>query len=144
MTSLPIMKQVASLRRELERLLNEDEASLKAALLGTETDTLAGEAGLTPARFINTELAFLTGSCQELQRRLWIWNPSWAGISAAGFGAPPQQAPGEEGEENVARCSFCGKSREQVERLIFHRDSVSICNECVDLCQEILHALPRR
>jgi ATP-dependent Clp protease ATP-binding subunit ClpX len=34
-------------------------------------------------------------------------------------------------------CSFCGKSKEDVEKLIVGSD-VAICNECVDLCQSIL------
>jgi ATP-dependent Clp protease ATP-binding subunit ClpX len=34
-------------------------------------------------------------------------------------------------------CSFCGKSHKQVNQLIAG-PSVYICNECVDLCQEIL------
>ena len=36
------------------------------------------------------------------------------------------------------RCSFCGKRQEQVERLIAG-PNVYICNECVDLCNSILH-----
>ena len=35
------------------------------------------------------------------------------------------------------RCSFCGKTQEQVNRLIAGKDSC-ICNECVDLCMGIL------
>ncbi len=44
-----------------------------------------------------------------------------------------------EGGPNVPQlcCSFCGKSEDQVERLIAG-PGVFICNECVDLCQEIL------
>lgn len=34
-------------------------------------------------------------------------------------------------------CSFCGKSKEDVEKLIVGGD-VAICNECVDLCESIL------
>lgn len=43
-------------------------------------------------------------------------------------------------------CSFCGRSQEQVNRLIAGPDSVFICDECVDLCREILQqeaATPR-
>ncbi len=36
------------------------------------------------------------------------------------------------------RCSFCGKSQEQVARLIAGPNHVYICNECVALCQEII------
>lgn len=36
------------------------------------------------------------------------------------------------------RCSFCSKPQNQVQRLIAGPGAVYICNECVDLCQEIL------
>ena len=35
-------------------------------------------------------------------------------------------------------CSFCGKSQEQVHRLIAGPGSVYICDECVELCHEIM------
>ena len=35
-------------------------------------------------------------------------------------------------------CSFCGKSKEDVEKLIVGGDNIAICNECVDLCIDIL------
>src|SRR5213082_1811023 len=37
------------------------------------------------------------------------------------------------------RCSFCGKSQEDVRRLIAGPGSVYICDECVELCREIIH-----
>ena len=36
------------------------------------------------------------------------------------------------------QCSFCGKSQEQVRRLIAGPGAVSICDECIVLCQDIL------
>lgn len=36
------------------------------------------------------------------------------------------------------RCSFCGKQQDQVERLIAGPNGVYICDQCVDLCQEII------
>ena len=36
------------------------------------------------------------------------------------------------------RCSFCGKSQEDVRRLIAGPGSVYICDECVELCREII------
>src|SRR5215472_16472131 len=36
------------------------------------------------------------------------------------------------------RCSFCGKSQDQVQRLIAGPGGVYICDECVDLCHEII------
>ena len=38
------------------------------------------------------------------------------------------------------RCSFCGREQEQVEHLIEGPGSIYICDECVDLCKEILHS----
>lgn len=35
-------------------------------------------------------------------------------------------------------CSFCGKSKELVEKLIVGGDNSAICNDCVDLCVGIL------
>ncbi len=35
-------------------------------------------------------------------------------------------------------CSFCGRSQEQVSRLIAGPNFVYICDECVELCREIL------
>ncbi len=38
----------------------------------------------------------------------------------------------------VHQCSFCGKRRNEIERLIAGPDGVFICNECVALCNAIL------
>lgn len=35
-------------------------------------------------------------------------------------------------------CSFCGKSQDQVQRLIAGPGSVYICDECIDVCREII------
>lgn len=35
-------------------------------------------------------------------------------------------------------CSFCGKPNDEVKRMIAGPNQVAICNECVDLCNEIL------
>jgi len=42
----------------------------------------------------------------------------------------------EDGIENT-RCSFCGKSQSQVKRMVAG-PGVYICNECIDLCEEIM------
>ena len=39
------------------------------------------------------------------------------------------------------RCSFCGKPAGQVQRLFSGHESF-ICNECVELCQDLLHNAP--
>ena len=36
------------------------------------------------------------------------------------------------------RCSFCGKTQEQVRKLIAGRNGAYICDECVDICTEII------
>ena len=54
--------------------------------------------------------------------------------------------------KNTLYCSFCGKSQDQVQRLIAGPGGVYICDECVDLCREIIeeeqsstsHVLPNR
>ena len=40
-------------------------------------------------------------------------------------------------EDKQLKCSFCGKPQDQVKRLIAG-PNVYICNECIDLCQEII------
>ena len=40
-------------------------------------------------------------------------------------------------DESRLKCSFCGKTQEQVKKLIAGPD-VYICDECVELCNEIL------
>lgn len=42
-------------------------------------------------------------------------------------------------EEEDVRCSFCGKDSSQVERIIAGPNAY-ICNECVNLCSEIINA----
>jgi len=42
------------------------------------------------------------------------------------------------GSRGPYHCSFCGKSQDQVRRLIAGPGSVYICDECVDLCREII------
>ena len=42
----------------------------------------------------------------------------------------------DNGEKNI-KCSFCGKKQGQVQRIIAG-PGVYICNECVDLCNDIL------
>lgn len=42
-----------------------------------------------------------------------------------------------EKNEALLRCSFCGKSRDEVKKLIAG-PTVYICNECIDLCNDIM------
>ncbi len=42
------------------------------------------------------------------------------------------------GKKELLKCSFCGKSQGQVHKLITGSGGVCICDECVDLCNEII------
>ncbi|NIS80040.1 MAG: ATP-dependent Clp protease ATP-binding subunit ClpX [Anaerolineales bacterium] len=39
---------------------------------------------------------------------------------------------------DLRRCSFCSREEEEIQRLIAGPEGVFICNECVDLCRDIL------
>src|ERR687888_1802925 len=41
------------------------------------------------------------------------------------------------GDSDLLKCSFCGKSQKQVKKLIAG-PGVYICDECIDLCNEII------
>ena len=41
-------------------------------------------------------------------------------------------------ENDDIRCSFCGKDSSQVKRIIAGPNAY-ICNECIDLCSEIIN-----
>ncbi len=47
----------------------------------------------------------------------------------------------------VIRCSFCGKEKKDVQKLIYRKDSpdqgVCICDACITLCREIMAEEPR-
>ena len=41
-------------------------------------------------------------------------------------------------DEKLHQCSFCSKSQDEVKKIIAG-PNVYICNECIDLCNEILN-----
>ncbi|MBO6087743.1 AAA family ATPase, partial [bacterium] len=41
-------------------------------------------------------------------------------------------------DDSILKCSFCGKSQDQVKKLIAGPEGVYICDECVELCNQIL------
>lgn len=45
--------------------------------------------------------------------------------------------PRKDSQGDVLRCSFCGKSQDEVKRLIAG-PTVYICDECIDLCNDII------
>jgi len=44
----------------------------------------------------------------------------------------------EKNKKEILKCSFCGKSQNQVKKLIAG-PGVYVCNECIDLCNEIIN-----
>ena len=42
------------------------------------------------------------------------------------------------GNDMRIRCSFCGKTEDQVHKLIAGPDGAYICDECVEICSEII------
>ena len=40
--------------------------------------------------------------------------------------------------DNKVRCSFCGKTQDQVRKLIAGPNGIYICDECVDICADII------
>jgi ATP-dependent Clp protease ATP-binding subunit ClpX len=36
-------------------------------------------------------------------------------------------------------CSFCGNTQDDVNQMVAGPDSVAICNECIDLCADIIN-----
>jgi ATP-dependent Clp protease ATP-binding subunit ClpX len=47
--------------------------------------------------------------------------------------------------QDPVKCSFCHKPSGDVAKVVAGPDGVYICNECVDLCQEIIRGgLPVR
>lgn len=46
-------------------------------------------------------------------------------------------------DRELTKCSFCGKSENEVDKMFSGPDGVNICNECVDICYEIMeHGMP--
>ena len=44
----------------------------------------------------------------------------------------------EKNNKNILYCSFCGKSQHEVRKLIAEIPTVFICDECVELCMDII------
>lgn len=55
-----------------------------------------------------------------------------------GEGSSPNDAPRE---KPILTCSFCGMTSKEA-RVVIAGPSVNICNECVDLCKEIIDEDP--
>jgi ClpX C4-type zinc finger protein len=51
----------------------------------------------------------------------------------------PSQPTADTGAERILACSFCGKTQDEVRKLIAG-PTVFICDECIDLCNDIIAA----
>ena len=40
--------------------------------------------------------------------------------------------------DNKVRCSFCNKTQDQVRKLIAGPNGAYICDECIDICADII------
>jgi len=56
---------------------------------------------------------------------------------------PTPAAPGGDLPKKTLYCSFCFKSQHEVRRLIAGPAAVYICDECVELCNDIIAGPPR-
>jgi hypothetical protein len=54
----------------------------------------------------------------------------------------PTAAPDRAEPEKTLYCSFCYKSHYQVRKLISGPANIFICDECVELCNEIIAGRP--
>ncbi len=46
--------------------------------------------------------------------------------------------PGKMNQDDRIRCSFCGKTQDQVSKLIAGPNGAYICDECIEICNEII------
>jgi hypothetical protein len=65
------------------------------------------------------------------------WNVLSARIEANKPAPAPAAVSGESTEKTPLKCSFCGKSQHEIQKLIAG-PAVFICNECVALCADII------
>jgi ATP-dependent Clp protease ATP-binding subunit ClpA len=83
-------------------------------------------------------LALALDPSSRAQRVLSHLGVSMAAIRKGldGYVGPGKRRRRKRGKADLA-CSFCGKSQKQVKKLIAG-PGVYICNECIDLCNEIV------
>lgn len=72
--------------------------------------------------------------CSRIVRRS---NREMKGFQTAGIKASQEKAE-ERGGGKTLYCSFCQKSQHYVAKLIVGPDGIYICDECVDLCDDII------
>ena len=104
------------------------------SLSGDSLIAQAHDAGLTGGEGSSvTEPA----RCSDRRRRRRRPRNKAPGATRAGQGGSVTSTSSTKGPKVPYRCSFCGKSQEQVRKLIAGQ-GVYICDECINLCQEII------
>jgi hypothetical protein len=85
------------------------------------------------------------GECLELIAKAFgydNWNILSAKIEAAQSPGPAAPAPSPKADDPAAQtmisCTFCGKPRHERRVVIAGPSSTYICNECVDLCNDVV------
>ena len=134
-------------RRDRWEKLRQDRLAAPAASAGYERARRAFELGeeiralREMQRLSQSELARRMGSTQPAIARLEAGRvaPSLNTLdrAAAALGVELVIAASARKPTTALRCSFCGKHQRQVNKLIAGPD-VYICNECVDLCVQII------
>ena len=83
--------------------------------------------------------AFVRDQTQDQAQQRFMDQGSPVAVDATPVDATPgASAARPPGRPSPYKCSFCGKSQQQVRRLIAGPHQVYICNECVALCSQII------
>ena len=134
-------KEITRYRKLLEQLISEHTGQPIEKVVEGHGPRLhphgrRGE-GLRRHRRDHHDPRDLGGACS----RSGGWGVRFVGSS--GRDRSPVARPGGEGlmakfgDSDLLKCSFCGKSQKQVKKLIAG-PGVYICDECIDLCNEII------
>jgi ATP-dependent protease Clp ATPase subunit len=82
---------------------------------------------------------YICDECSDLYRkRLEAGLPIFRPYPAPNTSPPPETTTPNTPSQKPHRCSFCGKTQDNVQRLVVGSRGISICNGCIDLCMEII------
>lgn len=104
---------------------NHDDKTLKLSGIVARLQNIMFTENLTADELVR---------CFRIVRRS---NREMKGFQAAGIKDSKEKAE-ERGEDKTLYCSFCQKSQNYVAKLIAGPDGVYICDECVDICDDII------
>ena len=141
------MSEIERLKQLIDELQHQLEGSLSsqqllaASLVGTWKKTSGGKHTGTVCSFCGKSQeqvrkviagpgVFICDECVDLCQEILDEEPLEFSPSLSSIGLVSEQ------EGRI--CSFCGKAPEQVQKLI-GGPAVNVCDECIELCQEILN-----